>query len=123
MGRSALSTTPASRRSHSVAPPPPNKALALRSGIDEMPESRSEEHTSELQSHVNLVCRLLLEKKKQHSRAPREAAEAAKGRLMLWRRGAAVVTLVSVPGAPVVTSAVDGCLLRPDAPTARAAKP
>src|SRR5690242_20950182 len=27
--------------------------------------SRSEEHTSELQSHVNLVCRLLLEKKKQ----------------------------------------------------------
>src|SRR6266480_6396867 len=27
---------------------------------------RSEEHTSELQSHVNLVCRLLLEKKKQH---------------------------------------------------------
>src|SRR5438477_5671657 len=27
-------------------------------------EVRSEEHTSELQSHVNLVCRLLLEKKK-----------------------------------------------------------
>src|SRR4051812_49672024 len=25
---------------------------------------RSEEHTSELQSHVNIVCRLLLEKKK-----------------------------------------------------------
>src|SRR5690242_20928783 len=25
--------------------------------------NRSEEHTSELQSHVNLVCRLLLEKK------------------------------------------------------------
>src|SRR5438477_11630690 len=28
---------------------------------------RSEEHTSELQSHVNLVCRLLLEKKKERS--------------------------------------------------------
>src|SRR5690242_2014916 len=28
---------------------------------------RSEEHTSELQSHVNLVCRLLLEKKKSRS--------------------------------------------------------
>src|SRR5690242_20762559 len=28
---------------------------------------RSEEHTSELQSHVNLVCRLLLEKKKKTS--------------------------------------------------------
>src|SRR5882762_10987158 len=26
--------------------------------------ARSEEHTSELQSHLNLVCRLLLEKKK-----------------------------------------------------------
>src|SRR5260370_5332129 len=33
---------------------------------------RSEEHTSELQSHLNLVCRLLLEKKKtkQHVRSP-----------------------------------------------------
>src|SRR5688572_32127556 len=29
---------------------------------------RSEEHTSELQSQSNLVCRLLLEKKKQHFR-------------------------------------------------------
>src|SRR4051812_50003882 len=29
------------------------------------PPHRSEEHTSELQSHVNLVCRLLLEKKKK----------------------------------------------------------
>src|SRR6266480_7347527 len=29
---------------------------------------RSEEHTSELQSHVNLVCRLLLEKKKKIGR-------------------------------------------------------
>src|SRR4051812_49643278 len=28
---------------------------------------RSEEHTSELQSHVNLVCRLLLEKKKKQT--------------------------------------------------------
>src|SRR5260370_14060149 len=28
---------------------------------------RSEEHTSELQSHLNLVCRLLLEKKKTGS--------------------------------------------------------
>src|SRR5260370_25081453 len=29
--------------------------------------SRSEEHTSELQSHLNLVCRLLLEKKKHET--------------------------------------------------------
>src|SRR2546430_12579365 len=32
------------------------------------PWLRSEEHTSELQSQSNLVCRLLLEKKKQHRR-------------------------------------------------------
>src|SRR5438034_2433003 len=34
-----------------------------RRGADAM--ARSEEHTSELQSHSDLVCRLLLEKKKQ----------------------------------------------------------
>src|SRR5690242_7987348 len=34
-------------------------------GTDDIYVSRSEEHTSELQSHVNLVCRLLLEKKKK----------------------------------------------------------
>src|SRR5690242_20773915 len=33
---------------------------------------RSEEHTSELQSHVNLVCRLLLEKKKKKKRMKRQ---------------------------------------------------
>src|SRR5690242_20847118 len=33
--------------------------------------NRSEEHTSELQSHVNLVCRLLLEKKKKKSNTSR----------------------------------------------------
>src|SRR5467141_4575782 len=30
--------------------------------------ARSEEHTSELQSHLNLVCRLLLEKKKKNNK-------------------------------------------------------
>src|SRR5260221_2822439 len=34
--------------------------------LDSFP-ARSEEHTSELQSHSDLVCRLLLEKKKYHS--------------------------------------------------------
>src|SRR5438034_2422773 len=32
--------------------------------------NRSEEHTSELQSHSDLVCRLLLEKKKIHKALP-----------------------------------------------------
>src|SRR2546426_3283300 len=34
---------------------------------------RSEEHTSELQSPCNLVCRLLLEKKKQKQKRPQRA--------------------------------------------------
>src|SRR5688572_31296559 len=34
-------------------------------GADRVPRGRSEEHTSELQSQSNLVCRLLLEKKKK----------------------------------------------------------
>src|SRR5438876_7737639 len=38
--------------------------------------ARSEEHTSELQSPVHLVCRLLLEKKKFSSRYSRKAAPA-----------------------------------------------
>src|SRR5260370_5099604 len=33
--------------------------------------ARSEEHTSELQSHLNLVCRLLLEKKKNKDQRTR----------------------------------------------------
>src|SRR5205085_12696339 len=37
---------------------------ALNEGLDLVVEGRSEEHTSELQSQSNLVCRLLLEKKK-----------------------------------------------------------
>src|SRR5260221_5415251 len=42
--------------------------LGLRLRGDVIVESvvRSEEHTSELQSHSDLVCRLLLEKKKKH---------------------------------------------------------
>src|SRR5690242_10709439 len=39
-------------------------APQLMERLAEIGAGRSEEHTSELQSHVNLVCRLLLEKKK-----------------------------------------------------------
>src|SRR5436309_10037469 len=38
---------------------------------------RSEEHTSELQSRENLVCRLLLEKKKRRGRATSWSARAS----------------------------------------------
>src|SRR5688572_31272559 len=43
-------------------------AMAERAQNTAAPSRRSEEHTSELQSQSNLVCRLLLEKKKLHSR-------------------------------------------------------
>src|SRR2546422_5514024 len=36
--------------------------------LEEMVPRRSEEHTSELQSRLHLVCRLLLEKKKKHEK-------------------------------------------------------
>src|SRR5688500_20020610 len=43
-------------------------AMSGRTPMREAPEElRSEEHTSELQSPCNLVCRLLLEKKKKHA--------------------------------------------------------
>src|SRR6266571_1351816 len=42
-------------------PPSPSRRTG---GRNRHAADRSEEHTSELQSHVNLVCRLLLEKKK-----------------------------------------------------------
>src|SRR5690606_41576960 len=53
-------------------PPPPSRAVrAGRSRValcrPRRTRSRSEEHTSELQSRENLVCRLLLEKKKKKS--------------------------------------------------------
>src|SRR5437867_9384274 len=42
---------------------PPSRVAAQALGIA---QRRSEEHTSELQSPYDLVCRLLLEKKKKH---------------------------------------------------------
>src|SRR2546422_2906577 len=40
--------------------------LATRRSMYSARSARSEEHTSELQSRLHLVCRLLLEKKKRH---------------------------------------------------------
>src|SRR5690349_23313322 len=55
--------------------PPPRRRPdarrpARRPAAPAQPASRSEEHTSELQSRRDLVCRLLLEKKKQLATAP-----------------------------------------------------
>src|SRR5438034_8254344 len=38
-------------------------------------DQRSEEHTSELQSHSDLVCRLLLEKKKKNKKTKKKSRE------------------------------------------------
>src|SRR5436190_7160408 len=38
-------------------------------------KARSEEHTSELQSHSDLVCRLLLEKKKKKKKEKKDVTE------------------------------------------------
>src|SRR2546430_7719562 len=48
--------------------PAPSLASAVTSALAMVwKKARSEEHTSELQSQSNLVCRLLLEKKKKNS--------------------------------------------------------
>src|SRR2546430_5298601 len=65
---------PEQRRGSGRAEPGPGRAAAAlhrpRRAEDpprsDRPDARSEEHTSELQSQSNLVCRLLLEKKKKN---------------------------------------------------------
>src|SRR5438105_5879390 len=44
---------------------------ALPRALEDLRDARSEEHTSELQSRVDLVCRLLLEKKKKYRTTPK----------------------------------------------------
>src|SRR5256886_10775577 len=56
----------------------PARWRAIRLACSTSP-GRSEEHTSELQSQSNLVCRLLLEKKKKNERTHRHVHSAVKG--------------------------------------------
>src|SRR5688572_31590730 len=53
------------RRAAELAAPDHQRVLEHVAGLEVL-EQRSEEHTSELQSQSNLVCRLLLEKKKKN---------------------------------------------------------
>src|SRR6266540_3849690 len=48
---------------------PDEAAMCLYAGL--VTDTRSEEHTSELQSHHDIVCRLLLEKKKKTKKQPK----------------------------------------------------
>src|SRR5438132_5636654 len=47
-------------------------------GMDTARTKRSEEHTSELQSHSDLVCRLLLEKKKTRTESAADATPTSR---------------------------------------------
>src|SRR5436190_18287326 len=53
-------------RSHGKIQLISNAVLIVSVHIPKLTVPRSEEHTSELQSHSDLVCRLLLEKKKKN---------------------------------------------------------
>src|SRR5690606_39866072 len=55
-------------QSRKTVPPTSTVPVALYTSVGVVTPTRSEEHTSELQSRENLVCRLLLEKKKKKDR-------------------------------------------------------
>src|SRR5207247_10602166 len=57
------------RRASRTRDPHPLRCVGFRSCVQFLRILRSEEHTSELQSRVDLVCRLLLEKKKMKYKA------------------------------------------------------
>src|SRR2546430_3536959 len=73
------------------APDEPLLAITSAAGGVHLWNSRSEEHTSELQSQSNLVCRLLLEKKKENTRSRRSHRSRAD-------RRRAVTAPLSCPG-------------------------
>src|SRR5260221_10534135 len=76
-----LFRSPSPRR-EALPAPGPRKASVPPAVPSPMPAAhRSEEHTSELQSHSDLVCRLLLEKKKFRQSLPpcREVDESLAG--------------------------------------------
>src|SRR2546430_10432272 len=63
-------------------------------------EHRSEEHTSELQSQSNLVCRLLLEKKNQYKTCPRPPASTPTAPNSPPRYSTATLTAYAASGVP-----------------------
>src|SRR2546430_6043124 len=78
--RRTRKSTPYRRRESGAQDSLPRKARRCRRSKHSLAESgarlrsRSEEHTSELQSQSNLVCRLLLEKKKTKTRRLAQSA-------------------------------------------------
>src|SRR5438093_5953834 len=75
-------------------------ASAAHRGGNVTSSPRSEEHTSELQSLTNLVCRLLLEKKKNKEKSQTEDAHENQQRVILehnHHEGRAVERLPDLP--------------------------
>src|SRR3712207_9392976 len=64
----ASSSRRSSRSRRGVSPPTRSRSPTSSGATVCSTPSRSEEHTSELQSRQYLVCRLLLEKKKKHTK-------------------------------------------------------
>src|SRR5690348_18003247 len=69
----------------------PRVVRARRRPADRVGGERSEEHTSELQSPVHLVCRLLLEKKKKNYTKQRRLIKGSTGHRYATREQALVV--------------------------------
>src|SRR5438132_4512155 len=69
--RSSMLTKTSSKPMRRLIPATPEAASSMPKAVS-LASIRSEEHTSELQSHSDLVCRLLLEKKNKRGILPRD---------------------------------------------------
>src|SRR5207237_2922839 len=81
---------------------------------------RSEEHTSELQSHLNIVCRLLLEKKKQQKNRRRRRRPPASEPSARAPIPAATATVQPHPDPPATQLTPQAYAAGPQAETSRA---
>src|SRR2546426_7663428 len=81
-----------------------NASSSVDTKILPSPMDRSEEHTSELQSPCNLVCRLLLEKKKNKLKARRSTAG-------IIREGTPTKVAFWAPSLPVSSTTITALLM------------
>src|SRR5438874_5095261 len=102
---------------HGIASDPNRKTNNPEKKQDSGGNTRSEEHTSELQSRRDLVCRLLLEKKKKRSpppSSPRSGMTPAGSRRCLPQRLTCATCLRSLrPPTASLTSAARPCPISP----------
>src|SRR5437763_6014697 len=94
-----LHSFPTRRSSDLAATAPRARATCATTSCAASPCSRSEEHTSELQSPMYLVCRLLLEKKKRGHRRPLGVGkdERVSGRGGIGKYSQEILDVISLP--------------------------